>query len=81
MQVLVMYSSVKFFVIEICEQASITLHHINRAKLYSENSASGISFGVGGQLTPEMYSREAHGYIKLRTGPMGIMHTWRILQM
>ena len=44
---------------QIFEQASNTLHHINRAKLFTENSlpwlGSGISLGVGGQLTPKIY--------------------------
>ena len=40
---------------QICEQASYTLHHIHRAKLFTENSAmprSGISSGIGSQLSP-----------------------------
>ena len=42
----------------IFEQALNTLHRINRAKLFTENSGFGISLQVGGQLTPKIYSIE-----------------------
>ena len=43
---------------QICEQASNTLHHINIAKLFMKTLpwlGSGISLGVGAQLTPKIY--------------------------
>ena len=55
---------------QICEQALNTLHHINRAKLLTENFAMAglhdILWG-GGQLTPEIHSSDAH-FTKLRMG-------------
>ena len=45
----------------ICEQASNNLHHINRAKLFAENSAMARLRDIvrgWGQLTREIYSNE-----------------------
>ena len=60
-------------VIEICEQATNTLHHIKRAKLHTKNSAMARFQDIlrgWDQLTPEIYSSETHGNINLRMGPI-----------
>ena len=56
--------------LHICEQALNTLHHINREKLFTENSAMArlwdILSRVGDQLTPEIYSSKTYGFTKLQ---------------
>ena len=55
----------------ICEQPSNALHHINRMKLFTENSAMSRLQDIlrgWGRLSPETYLSESHDFNTLRTG-------------
>ena len=52
----------------ICEQASNTLHRINRAILFTENSAMASFRDIlrsWGPANPLIYSSKSHGFTKL----------------
>ena len=62
---------------QICEQASNTLSHTNRAKHNTESSAIArlrAIFGVGGWLTPKIYSGKTHDFTKLSMGLSCLRH-------